>query len=450
MYQKKDSLEIFEFPLLENKATITVPQDKSITDSDTKKILDATLLRMAIIKTSTNEIIVRKLYYVPEYKYLLAKGYDISDVMLNKTNDDFTGLLITKNWNDALLSYHKVKNGKIEEILVKYDANKAKNNSLNSIKMNNYATAKASGLGDEQNLDEVVINNNYHAPTTYIYIPSSQPYFPTTSPSYNPYGTGGGGSGSTSTGNQQSDYNAQKIEENINDDKLDPCTKNVVEKLKNLSNVGDIAAMLKRFSAAGSIFNINMTLGKMEKSRDLAETRKTPGSSTDINIVLNEDYIKGVAYPNPPTDLSVAHTIVHEIIHAYLTSLLTQHIACGSSDICDFPVVYDAYVQQQITKYQTPVDPQHVETSEKYINAIACTLQEFNTGQTVTSGFPSQAYIDLAWGGLTDTYVFNKTFPNDSSHKNYADRQRIINRTNSEKLGNVAGQSSPLGTPCKK
>jgi hypothetical protein len=55
MYQKKDSLEIFEFPLMENRATITVPQDKSITIRTQRKFwkgqfLDWSLLKQVKIK----------------------------------------------------------------------------------------------------------------------------------------------------------------------------------------------------------------------------------------------------------------------------------------------------------------------------------------------------------------------------------------------------------------
>lgn len=47
---------------------------------------------------------------------------------------------------------------------------------------------------------------------------------------------------------------AQAIEDQIDDSKLDPCTKGVLDKLKNLSG-GGIANMLKRFTPPGSIFN---------------------------------------------------------------------------------------------------------------------------------------------------------------------------------------------------
>jgi hypothetical protein len=152
---------------------------------------------MVIIKTQTNEMVVRKLYYVPDYKYLLSKGYDISNVMLGKSNDDFTGLLITKKWNDELLSYHKVKNGKINQVLVKYDINSPESNSLHRISMKNYASARTSEF-EEQNLQDVTVYGTPYRPTTYVYFGFTQPYYPSPTSSYDPYGTyGGGGGGST-------------------------------------------------------------------------------------------------------------------------------------------------------------------------------------------------------------------------------------------------------------
>lgn len=141
---------------------------------------------------------------------------------------------------------------------------------------------------------------------------------------------------------------AEKIEESINGDKLDPCTKEVLDKMKNLKQ-SDIASMINRFNPAESIFNINITIGQVIPSRDWAQTTKVNGSSTDINMIFNEDYIRGTGNSNPPTDLSVATTMAHEIIHSYLISLLEDNKTNGASEIQDFPTIYDAYVQQKIT-----------------------------------------------------------------------------------------------------
>ena len=243
---------------------------------------------------------------------------------------------------------------------------------------------------------------------------------------------------------------AEAIEDQIDDSQLDECTKGVLAKLKNL-NQSDIAEMISRFSAPGSIFNINMVTGQVSNQNNLAETKPVSGSNFDINMVFNENYIKGVGNPSPPTDLSVATTMAHEIIHAYLISLLGENKACGASGICDFPTIYDAYVAYQITKDpNVSPDAHHELIANNYVYSIAATIQEFHTGQSVDSGFPSQVYLDMAWGGLDRTYIFNKNYPNDPNHKNYKDRERIFSRINTEKIGSQYGIYSPVGTPCKK
>jgi hypothetical protein len=241
---------------------------------------------------------------------------------------------------------------------------------------------------------------------------------------------------------------AKAIEEQIDDSKLDPCTKAIMEKLKNATH-SDIAKMLSRFAPAGSIFNINMSVGQVKDNGNWAETKKTTGSSTDVNMIFNENYINGVGNTNRPTDLSIASTMVHEMIHAYLISLLEENKTCGASGICDFHTIYDAYVQQQIDKGSNIVADEHHELiAKQYVFAIATTIQEFHTGQY--TDYPYQNYLDMAWGGLQGTYIFNKNYPDDSTHKNYKARERIMARINAERKGSQYYGALPLGTPCKK
>lgn len=241
---------------------------------------------------------------------------------------------------------------------------------------------------------------------------------------------------------------AEAIEEQIDDSQLDPCTKAIMEKLKNATQ-SDIAKMLSRFAPATSFFNINMSIGQVKKIGNWAETTPVKGLYTDVNIVFSENYINGVGNPNRPTDLSIATTIVHEMIHAYLISLVKDHSMCGSQGICDFPTIYDAYVQDQIKKNTNILPEAHHELiAKQYVFAIATTIQEFHTGQF--TDYPHQDYLDIAWGGLQDTYIFNKNYPDNPTHKNYKDRLRIMAKINTEKLGTQYGMYSPLGTPCKK
>lgn len=260
---------------------------------------------------------------------------------------------------------------------------------------------------------------------------------------------GGSGGGSGSNGGAQLE-DTEVLEDYINDTDLDPCTKDILDKLKNLGS-GDIAEMLKRFSPAGTIFILNMMTGPITDSNVLAQTANVNGSNTNINMVFNGDYISGKNQTSRPTDLSVATTMAHEIIHAYLISLLEENKTCGASEICDFPTIYEAYVQQEIKKNPSILPSAHHELiAENYVKVIAATIQEFHTGINVPLGSASEVYTDLAWSGLFDTTYFNTLYPDDSNSVNYNDRVRIINRFYSEKNVEPRGKLTPNGTPCLK
>ena len=130
---------------------------------------------------------------------------------------------------------------------------------------------------------------------------------------------------------------------------------------------------------------------------------------------------------------------------------MNENKTLGASIIYDFPTIYEAYVEQEIGKNPKALPNEHHELiAKKYVNAVASTIQEFHTGQPVTSGFPRQIYLDMAWGGLDKTKIFDATYPNDPNHKNYKDRERILNRIITEKKGEQYGSTSPAGKPCKK
>lgn len=288
--------------------------------------------------------------------------------------------------------------------------------------------------------------------TPVIYTPRGPVIGGTTPGGYTSPGGGGGNSGGGGITAPTNAEIAAAIQKKINADKLDACTKAVLDKLKNLKQA-NIAAMIQRFNSGGSIFNINMSTGQIPDNNSSIWAQTTPmsGSSTDINMVFNQDYINGKYNPNPPTDLSVATTMAHEIIHAYLISQLQQYKSGEASGICDFPTVYDAFVKQKISSNPNILpEAQHELIASAYVNAIASTIEEFQTGQPVTSGYPKQVYLDMAWGGLITTAIFTKNYPNDPNHKNYKDRERIMARINTEKLGSIYGSNMPIGTPCKK
>lgn len=78
----------------------------------------------------------------------------------------------------------------------------------------------------------------------------------------------------------------QAIEDYIDDTELDACTKDILNKLKNLGN-GDIAEMLKRFSPDGSIYGTKMSTGQVINNNPnvLAQTKMDKNTGV-INMVL--------------------------------------------------------------------------------------------------------------------------------------------------------------------
>jgi hypothetical protein len=53
--------------------------------------------------------------------------------------------------------------------------------------------------------------------------------------------------------------------------------------------------------------------------------------------------------------------------------------------------------------------------ANKFVNIIASTVQEFHTGESINSGYPMQAYLDLAWAGLVGTSIYKRNYPNDQN-----------------------------------
>lgn len=112
-YRKIGDFEMIEFPLMKNKKTFLLAKNNSLTDAEKRRILNASLTRVVFIKKGNNKIELRELNYIPEYKYLSGKGFDISGVDLSKEKNDFTGTLIIKTWDSHILSKRIFSNGKV-------------------------------------------------------------------------------------------------------------------------------------------------------------------------------------------------------------------------------------------------------------------------------------------------------------------------------------------------
>lgn len=211
-------------------------------------------------------------------------------------------------------------------------------------------------------------------------------------------------------------------DDQILDSQLKPCMQNIMADLKNLTN-GSIARIIQKFSGTIPGYNWEVKDGVLPSGQNAFTSQlynKTTGTVTttfDSNKLANA------------SDLSVARTILHESIHAYLVTYFRVDPANASKS---YPDLVKDYATQMYGGSSN--DIQHAEFVRNFVNDIAIALSELGGNRGYNQHF--QFYQDLAWGGLThmfnssggvtETPWFLSAFPNQS------DRNRVINVINVE------------------
>lgn len=234
--------------------------------------------------------------------------------------------------------------------------------------------------------------------------------------------------------------NSFLIEKNIDDTALPPCSKNILSVIKNLSH-NDFAKIIARLGSTDSIYSvfINPIQNFNLNTGNLAET-----SIVDVNNLYSYNISIDSQYLTQGTKLSIASTILHELIHAYFYSLIADEYNTGNSTLNTFPELWDYYVVNMSN--MTPGgSPQHLVMAQNYVNVLGEALQEFDTGVPVTSSSPlQQKYKDLAWGGLYGTTPYNSL---SQSEKDRITAVNIAEETNSSQIENGTTHL-PISTPC--
>jgi len=111
------------------------------------------------------------------------------------------------------------------------------------------------------------------------------------------------------------------------------------------------------------------------------------------------------------TDISIARTILHESVHAFLVTIFAW-------DPLQANVTYSTMVQDWQKRRRPDLnDIQHDEMVRTFVNDIADALQEYGLKKGYNNS--RQFYEDMAWGGLEGTRAFSK-LP-------FSDRNRISN-----------------------
>ena len=227
-----------------------------------------------------------------------------------------------------------------------------------------------------------------------------------------PIDPGGGGVGGT-------DSPEEIFEKKIDTSELKPCMASIMSSLIS-QTTGSVSDIIKKFSGEVPGYNWKMKDGTLPAGKN-GETSSIYDKSTGTvtTVFDSQKFSDG-------SDLSIARTILHESVHAYL-------IAFFKTDQQSFSDTYPDMVKEWGT-YQNWNDTHHSEFVKTFVSEIGTALKEYGTNKGYS--LSEQFYQDLAWGGLThsldasgnptETSWFKSAVPDAS------DRKRIMDNIQAE------------------
>lgn len=173
----------------------------------------------------------------------------------------------------------------------------------------------------------------------------------------------------------------------IKDSLTHTCLDIVFQNIERLS--GGISEIVYTFSDSIPFFNWEIREDSLPELIPAA----TKNFYEDGYIVTSLDFSK----LKHSTDLAVAITIMHEVIHAYLLA----YFRYDSSFVRDsYPQLMEEYIDDKYSLAQA----QHDQMVVSYINQLFTSLKEY--GKFLGYHISDQVYSDLAWSGLIDTHAF--------------------------------------------
>ncbi|MEM1003723.1 MAG: hypothetical protein AAGH46_13845, partial [Bacteroidota bacterium] len=180
-----------------------------------------------------------------------------------------------------------------------------------------------------------------------------------------------------------------EINERIDDNSLKPCMKTVLNELIGLK------------AAPGSILmRFDSQIGQTSFDWKVVDGALAPHINAITSSVLTNGYATTVFDSKKQvnaTELSVARTILHESVHAFL--VIEFRTTPGA-----FAKKYGELMKDYNTTKRGFNQLQHEEFTRQFIKYIGGALESY--GLSKGYNYSRQFYNDLAWGGLEDTDAF--------------------------------------------
>jgi hypothetical protein len=158
--------------------------------------------------------------------------------------------------------------------------------------------------------------------------------------------------------------------------------------------------------------------------------------SRGSTITMNEDYL------NTATNLSVARTIIHEIVHLYFDWTWQK------SDFDPTTTLAQEFRTEHKILYEPGTnvhdnDVQHAQIAAKYVDGIAQMLYEYANGEGIVSPVNDRTLYeychDLAWGGLMDTDAWDNLSSGDKDRI----KRELLNEQDPSAITNHSDHATP-------
>ena len=220
----------------------------------------------------------------------------------------------------------------------------------------------------------------------------------------------------------------------------DKCASEIIDEMKSEMN---FRRFLNQNSFSGGNFNIHQhILDLFDKSSRTNLTFKSGilngenAHTVGSTITLDENYLKNA------TRLSIARTIMHESIHAYLNAYFYQYPDFQNKD-------FSRALQFYLNSFGKDMNGSQHELMVNYVEAMSKALYEwdrhYNSGHSADFDYcKSLCYAGLSYktkdSAGNDIYEDSDAFKNMVPNK--ADRDKIKEKINNENTGNRNAKSS--------
>lgn len=320
-YEKFGDIEVIEIPLSMERKLVSVPNFANQNNEDKKRIAQATINNLLIIRLPSKEIIVREIQYIPEIDYLRSRNFDISHLYYKAIDKEFDGIITIKKWNGERVNKYKLVDGLIKS-KVKKGTKKIISNQRTSEEI------CVTVITTEQ---EMWCKGHYEGDI--LFIDECGEWEDTGNVTYEDFCEwleDGGDSNCEdptmtleecfceSIGGRCGEGEAPWLNVGVIDDLSDPCSKNTKNLITDISCGTFLSKLFQSsFSNQGSTYNINFRQDqfRLGPTGYLLDAFSEFSSSTNtFSIYLNTNQI------NVYSKEYVGSIILHEIIHAFLST----------------------------------------------------------------------------------------------------------------------------------